>query len=366
MTRTLPGAESAYDAIERVAEAGLPSQELLEEVARRIERVVPSDGYFIGASDPSTSLIMGQGVVRDLPHDQCTPTWDYEFRVPDYMKFRDIAASGRSVADLHEETGGRPDRSPRWREYGTATGYRAEVRTTFSIGGAAWGVGQFDRLGDSPRFSDDEKAWLERIAPLVAKALRRALVEQPASSPVARGPGILVLDPEGRALSATSEAAAWLEEIESTLARDTRGALPVPVEANAYASQVRAAMDGSSDTVPRARIRTSTGVWLLMHGSILQGTDNLAVVIEPAKGGDVAPLIVEAYGLTQRELDVTRAIARGLGTSEMAEHLFISQHTVRDHVKSVFEKTGVSSRGELVAKVFADHYSPILSEMPSA
>jgi len=363
MTRTLPGAESAYDAIERVAEAGLPSQELLEEVARRIERVVPSDGYFIGATDPGTSLIMGQGVVRDLPHDQCTPTWDYEFRVPDYMKFRDIAVSGRSVADLHEETGGRPDRSPRWREYGTATGFRAEVRATFSISGSAWGVGQFDRLGDSPRFSDDEKAWLERVAPIVATALKRALIQQPPSSPVVRGPGILVLDPEGRAVSATSEAAAWLDEIESSLARDTRGALPVPVEANAYASQVRAAMDGALETVPRARIRTSTGVWLLMHGSILQGTDNLAVVIEPAKGGDVAPLIVEAYGLTQRELDVTRAIARGLGTSEMAEHLFISQHTVRDHVKSVFEKTGVSSRGELVAKVFADHYSPILTEL---
>ena len=171
MTRTLPGAESAYDAIERVAETGLPSQELLEEVARRIERVVPTDGYFIGASDPGTSLIMGQGVVRDLPHDQCTPTWDYEFRVPDYMKFRDIAASGRSVADLHEETGGRPDRSPRWREYGTATGYRSEVRATFNIGQSTWGVGQFDRLGDSPRFSEDERAWLERIAPVVAKAL---------------------------------------------------------------------------------------------------------------------------------------------------------------------------------------------------
>ena len=89
----------------------------------------------------------------------------------------------------------------------------------------------------------------------------------------------------------------------------------------------------------------------------------MAVVIEPAKGGDVAPLIVEAYGLTQRELDVTRAIARGLGTAEVAEHLFVSQHTVRDHVKSVFEKVGVSSRGELVAKVFADHYTPVLKHI---
>jgi DNA-binding CsgD family transcriptional regulator len=306
---------------------------------------------------------MGAGVVRDLPEEQCAPTWDYEFRVPDFMKFRDIAASGRSVADLHEETGGKPDRSPRWREYGTATGYRSEVRATFNIGDAAWGVAQFDRLGDSPRFSDAEKAWLERIAPVVAGALRRALVAQPASSPAVRGPGIVVIDPEGRAVSATAEASEWLEELESHLAPDTRGAVPVPVEASAYASSVRASVDECADGVPRGRVRTRSGVWLLMHGSVLQGTDNLAMVIEPAKGGDVAPLIVEAYGLTQRELDVTRAIARGLGTAEIAEHLFVSQHTVRDHVKSVFEKVGVSSRGELVAKVFAEHYTPVLKHL---
>jgi DNA-binding CsgD family transcriptional regulator len=167
-----------------------------------------------------------------------------------------------------------------------------------------------------------------------------------------------VLDPAGQAVSATSEAEAWIDELESPYASEVGGALPVPLEANAYASRVRAA-DTRPDEVPRARLRTRTGVWLLMHASMLQGTDHLALVIEPAKGGDVAPLIIEAYGLTQRELDVTRAIARGLGTSEIAAHLFLSQHTVRDHVKSVFEKTGVSSRGELVAKVFADHYSPL-------
>lgn len=176
-------------------------------------------------------------------------------------------------------------------------------------------------------------------------------------------PGILVVDPEGRAVSATSEAAAWLDELDSQLAPDTRGTVPVPVEASAYASQVRASVARCSESVPRGRLRTRTGVWLLIHGSLLQGTENLALVIEPAKGGDVAPLIVEAYGLTQRELDVTRAIARGLGTAEIAAGLFLSQHTVRDHVKSVFDKVGVSSRGELVAKVFADHYSPVLKHV---
>ena len=279
------------------------------------------------------------------------------------MKFRDIAASGRSVADLHEETGGRPDRSPRWREYGAATGFRSEVRTTFTLGGSAWGVAQFDRLGDSPRFSDDEKAWLERIAPIVASALRHALIAQPAASPAVRGPGHPRDRPGGTRRVRDQRGRRLARRARVPPRPGHTGALPVPVEANAYASSVRAFADRCSDQAPRGRLRTRSGVWLSMHGSLLQGTENLAVVIEPAKGGDVAPLIVEAYGLTQRELDVTRAIARGLGTAEIAEHLFVSQHTVRDHVKSVFEKVGVSSRGELVAKVFADHYSPILTEM---
>jgi hypothetical protein len=52
--------------------------------------------------------------------------------------------------------------------------------------------------------------------------------------------------------------------------------------------------------------------------------------------------------------------ARGLNTTDVAAELFVSAHTVRDHIKSIFAKLGVSSRGELVAKIFADHYGPVL------
>jgi DNA-binding NarL/FixJ family response regulator len=98
----------------------------------------------------------------------------------------------------------------------------------------------------------------------------------------------------------------------------------------------------------------------LIHASGLHNADgspaDVAVVIEPAKASEVATLIVEAYELTPREVDVTRALARGLSTNEIARELHLSRYTVQDHLKSVYEKTRVSSRGELVAKVFADHY----------
>ena len=352
-------ADRELDALDDLSRAGLDAQDLLVEASRRIDRVVPADGVFLAATDPHTMLSLGAGVVRDLPEDQCGPTWEYEFLVPDYLKFADIADSGRGVADLHEATGGRPDRSPRWREYATASGFRSELRVTFTLGGWTWGLGQFDRLGDSPRFNDDEKAWLERVTPLVARGLRQALLAKPASARIDRGPGLVLLDEHGAMVSVTAEAAAWLEELDTALLLPGDDGARMPFEAHAFVAKVRAAARDAAEPAPRARLRTKTGVWLLVHGSLLQGTDQLALIIEPAKATDVAPLIVEAYELTQRELEVTRLIARGLGTSQIAAELYLSPHTVRDHVKAVLEKVGVSSRGELVAKVFADHYAPV-------
>jgi DNA-binding CsgD family transcriptional regulator len=356
MAHDLRKAGSALREIEELVDADLTAQELLDQTGPLIDSVVPSDGYFLGATDPETSLCIGAGVVRDLPLEMCAPTWDHEFLVPDYMKFRDIGRSGRFIADIHEETGGNPDRSPRWREVQAPHGFASEVRAAFTSGGSIWGVAQIDRLGDAPRFTDPEKAWLAQAAPLLAQGLRRAMIAHEPTVPVARGPGVVLLDPAGNLVSATPEAAAWLDEIDGAPTR-----LPIPLETHTYASRVRAA--GDEGPVPTARLRTRNGVWLLMHGSLLEGTDQLALVIEPAKAADVAPLIVEAYGLSEREVDVTKLIARGLGTSEIAAALFLSPHTVRDHVKSVFEKVGVSSRGELVAKVFADHYSPVYTHV---
>jgi hypothetical protein len=214
MSTPLPRADSTLHAIERLSDAGLSAQELLDEAVPLIERVVPTDGYFIAATDPETTLSMGAGVVRDLPLEWCQPTWDYEFRVPDVMKFADLARSPRPVTDLHEATGGKPMSSPRWADYSAASGYRSELRAAFTTGGAAYGIAQMNRLGDAPRFSDAEKEWLGRVGPVLAQGLRRALVAQPALPAGTRGPGILVLDANGALLSATPEAEAWLDEVD--------------------------------------------------------------------------------------------------------------------------------------------------------
>jgi len=356
MRSTLPAAESSLGALERLAGEAVSAQALLEQAAARIDRVVPTDGHFMAATDPETTLAIGTGIVRDLPAEQCQPHWDYEFLVPDYMKFADIARSGRRVADIHDATGGRPERSPRFKQFSVATGYRSEVRLAFTVGDAAWGIAQLNRV--SGRFNDDEKDWLERAAATIGRGLRRAIVAQPASSPALfRGPGVVLIDGGGRVASATREAVEWFDELDAELLMSDVGDMQLPFHAHGFATRVRAAHDDGEPQI-RSRLRTRNGVWLLMHGAVLEGTGQVALVIEPAKSADVAPLIVEAYGLTTRELDVTRAIARGLSTTEVAAALYLSPHTVRDHVKAIFEKVGVASRGELVHRVFAEHYAP--------
>jgi DNA-binding CsgD family transcriptional regulator len=63
-------------------------------------------------------------------------------------------------------------------------------------------------------------------------------------------------------------------------------------------------------------------------------------------------------GLTPREQEVCEAAARGLSNQEVAAGLGLSAHTVRDHLKAVFAKVGITSRGELAARLFSDFYEP--------
>ena len=85
-------------------------------------------------------------------------------------------------------------------------------------------------------------------------------------------------------------------------------------------------------------------------------------MIERASAARSATVRLEAFGATAREREVATLLARGLSRAEIAETLVLSPHTVEDHIKSLYEKVGVASRQELVARVFLDEYLPEVAQ----
>ncbi|MGH2617828.1 MAG: response regulator transcription factor, partial [Thermomicrobiales bacterium] len=109
-----------------------------------------------------------------------------------------------------------------------------------------------------------------------------------------------------------------------------------------------------------ARVLSRAGRWVVLHGAALvaDGARRVAVIIEPAHPARISPLLMAAYGLTEREQEVTRLVLQGNSTAEIAARLAVLPQTVQQHLKSIFEKTGVRSRRELVGKVFFAYYEP--------
>jgi DNA-binding CsgD family transcriptional regulator len=109
-----------------------------------------------------------------------------------------------------------------------------------------------------------------------------------------------------------------------------------------------------------SRIRSRSGTWVVLHGACLieGGSRRIAVIVEPAHPARLYPLLEAAYQLTPRERDVTRLVLQGVSTSQIAEQLVVSPHTVQQHMKNIFDKTGVRSQRDLVGKIFFTHYEP--------
>lgn len=61
--------------------------------------------------------------------------------------------------------------------------------------------------------------------------------------------------------------------------------------------------------------------------------------------------ILLRYGITERESEIIRLIMEGKSNREIENILFISHHTVRNHIHNVFEKMGVKSRGQLLYRI---------------
>lgn len=348
----------------RVADAAF-----LHELSCELRRLVPFTASFWAASDPLTMLAVAPARVENLGR-QCARWWEREFLVQDFNLFRDLARAKQPAASLLRATGGQPGRSVRYRELRSELGYGDELRGVFRCGPTVWGFVSLWRTAEQPPFTAGEEKLLADLSAPIAEAFRRATLLQLHASPgdeATGAPGLLVFDDHMRLESFNSQAEAWLNELTPTvLCNGDALDEAIPTAIRSVVARAHAITAGIEEGSGRVRVRTRSGRWGVVHGfslhGVAAGSVRTAVVIEPATASDIAPLLVETYGLGPREQQITQLIARGLNTPQIAERLCLSPHTVRDYVKLILDKVGVRSRGELVAHLFTEHYGEPLRD----
>jgi DNA-binding CsgD family transcriptional regulator len=67
--------------------------------------------------------------------------------------------------------------------------------------------------------------------------------------------------------------------------------------------------------------------------------------------------IKERYFLSAREVDVIKKLSRGLSNKNIAEKLFISEYTVKVHLKHIMAKMGTKSRNAIIALLLDQQFS---------
>ena len=347
------------DDIVRLSHRGLGVREFSLAAARALRRGVPHDGVCVLTMDPATVLPTGEVVENGLPPAAAQRLTEIEVGEPDFNKFSELARRDQPAASLSQATDRALDRSLRHRELKRPDGFDDELRGALVDDSGMWGAITLLREAGSPSFAPADASLLASLSPYLAEGMRRAILHTSLSGADADDPavGLVVLTDDNSIESANPAGQTWLDE----LGADNR--LPVVIRAVAGRARTAFADDRGDDSIARALVRAPSGRWLLIRGSMLGDASEAraAVILEPARSPELAPLIADSYGLTERERRVTQLVAQGRLTQEIADELHLSPYTVQDHLKSIFEKVDVSSRGELVARLFFEHYAPRLT-----
>lgn len=338
-------AERARREVAALATSGLDIADLYASAMEVVRQTVPFEQACWAGVDPESLGMTSVTNWRPWPvtdeHAARFAESEYTGREPN--TFAELLRRPQPVARISDAPHRDVVRSIRINDLLLPLGLDHELRAAFRVDDACWGVGSLFRDAGHD-FTDREVEFLGAVAATLAAASRIAVRAAHQARPAAVGPVIVLAGPRGELQAATPAATSWLAEVED--------AAPGRFSMTLYAAvaQARVAPSGTA----RARMRDAGGTWVVLQASrLITGDDpeQMVVTVEPATTRDLVSLLLAAYGATARERDVCLEVLSGRPTADIALHLFISPHTVHDHLKSIFGKVGVGSRGELVAKL---------------
>jgi DNA-binding CsgD family transcriptional regulator len=366
MNHTALANDRAFSEIKRLCLMGLDPATLRQRATERIGRAVPYEAYAAFTMDPSNGLITH--ALQTIGDETGLRVYlERVFFEDDVLEFDSMVRNRLPAGLLSEATRGKLERAPRYRELVGPEGYGYELRGAFGTGTQLWGGLALWREKGRPDFAAREVAFVRRIAPHMAAGLRTATLQQDCSDDRLGddAAGVLVLDAWGTVVQNNAAAERQLREIGNLGERWREGeGLPAPVWTvlGALKRSLRPETDRDLNSSPYLRVRTRSGRWLTLQASQTGPTPmrpaESVVIIAPAGPKEVLRLSTIGYGLSPREQEVVDLIVRGASTKQISRALYISEYTVKDHLKNIFGKVGVGGRRDLVKRLYLDTLLP--------
>jgi DNA-binding CsgD family transcriptional regulator len=321
-------------------------------VLAEIHQVVGFDAYVWLLTDPETSV--GSAPLADVP-SPLLPLLPRLIRLKYLTEVNRWTTLDSSAATLRETTSGELSRSRLWRELLGSYGIVDMASCVFRDRFGCWGFFDLWRTGAGAHFTETEAAYLTSITEAVTKALRRCqantFVVRPTSVPRRPGPVVLLLSPELQVLGQTPQTHEYLR----VLVPPADGRAPIPASAYNVAAQLLAVEADVDRNPPSARVHLSEGLWVSLRAARIGGSEpsderNIAVTIEETSPTRRVSLFGRAFGLSAREMELLGHLMTGTDTRELARRMFLSEHTVQDHLKSIFSKTSTRNRRSLLSR----------------
>jgi DNA-binding CsgD family transcriptional regulator len=251
------------------------------------------------------------------------------------------------VSVLSAATGGALDRDPLWREMLGPAGLGDHLGAHLAADDVSWAYLTLYRDEDRAWFNPGDAAFVAGVAPLLAARLRAGLRQTTPASTDAGEPGTIIVDRDLKLITATSQAWRWIARLGLATPNDAE-----PLPGFIYAMLVRLAHAAQPDQTAQVRLQAADGTWALVRAAPLTGPQvdgGYAITLQTAPAADLTSVLMPAWNLTSRERDVAALIIEGRSSDDIAAALFLSPHTVRDHIKAIFGKVGVHNRRHLTA-----------------
>jgi len=357
----------ARERIEAIGTAPLDSTGLRRQALAVLREVVDFDAYVWLLTDPVTAV--GAAPLADVPCMPELPALIKAKYATAVNRWTDLRQRTSPTALLNDVVGGDLAQSRVWREVMSRYGIQDVASTVFADRFGCWGFLDLWRDQMSGPFIPSDAAFIDSVTGSLTTALRechaRTFVEAAAPRRRGLGPVVLTLDEDLQITSRTAASQSWLDAL---LTPGSEGHA-IPASVYNVAAQLLAVEAGIDDHPASTRVYLSDGFWLTLRAarlafdppesdSLTPGTGNIVVTIEEASATERMDLFARAVGLTARECELLGWLATGSDTRAMARQMSLSEHTIQDHLKSIFTKTGSRDRVSVLSRVLGTKSGP--------